>query len=74
MRQIFHLFLLVKVQCTRNLPCVFGLDNQNAIYVAGASLGKCIYVPTGGACCLVEVSTETLLHVNEYKNIIFTGH
>lgn len=41
--------------------------NQNAIYVAGTSLGKCIYVRAAwGACSLVEVSTETWLHVNVY--------
>ena len=41
--------------------------NQNAMYVAGTSFCKCIYVPAAwGACSLVEVSTETWLHVNVY--------
>ena len=42
--------------------------NQNAIHVAAGTsfIGKCIYVPALGACCLVEVSTETWLHVNVY--------
>ena len=40
--------------------------NQNAIYVAGTSLGKCIYLPAWGACSLVKVSTETWLHVIVY--------
>ena len=40
--------------------------NQNAIYVAGTSLGKCIYLPAWGECSLVKVSTETWLHVIVY--------
>ena len=40
--------------------------NQNAIYVAGTSLGKCIHLPAWGACSLVKVSTETWLHVIVY--------
>jgi len=54
--------------------CFWPGQSKCNLYVAGTSLGKCIYVPTGGTCCLVEVSTETQLHVNVYKNIIFTGH
>ena len=40
--------------------------NQNAIYVVGTSLGKCIYLPAWGAFSLVKVSTETWLHVIVY--------